>query len=532
MIDLQLYSFNVRGLRDSLKRNIIFKHLQRKSDCAVFLLQETHSLEADEDLWRQLWSGKMYFSHGRSDSCGVLIMFSPGLNFDIKNIIKDDNGRFLAIHFDIWENEDILLGNVYAPTRNKVQEQIVFLESIKGMIAELDFIHLILGGDFNTVFDPKLDKMGGDMVNCTNNYTSELKAFMETYNLADAIRLCHPDRRIYTRTQRKPAVLSRIDHWLISSQLCNCMYTADVFPGLKSDHSIIYLNLGKGDSKRGRFFWKFNSQLLRDPEFVSGMKVLLNALKLETQNMPDKGFRWDYIQTELRGFCLKHSFKMNKDKKAFKSNVEKELKNIEIELEASFSEELVTKLLSLREELDKIHEIETRGAILRAKAMWAEAGEKNTKYFLNLEKRNSIEKHITQLELSDGTATRDPSVILSEQKTFYQRLYSDVVDVDSPVLSDIFNNKISDNKIVSMSDVEKSICEGLLTVEECTSALKEMMNGKSPGTSGFTTEFYTIFWSDVKDVVTYSLNYAFKNGELSIDQKRGIITLLPKKGKI
>jgi hypothetical protein len=39
-----------------------------------------------------------------------------------------------------------------------------------------------------------------------------------------------------------------------------------------------------------------------------------------------------------------------------------------------------------------------RGAILRSKVRWSEAGERNTKYFLNLEKRNAINKAILRLE--------------------------------------------------------------------------------------------------------------------------------------
>ena len=39
------------------------------------------------------------------------------------------------------------------------------------------------------------------------------------------------------------------------------------------------------------------------------------------------------------------------------------------------------------------------------------------------------------------------------------------------------------------------------------------------------------FRNNIAEVVVASINYAFDKGELSISQKRGIITLLPKKGK-
>ena len=58
-----------------------------------------------------------------------------------------------------------------------------------------------------------------------------------------------------------------------------------------------------------------------------------------------------------------------------------------------------------------------------------------------------------------------------------------------------------------------------------------MKNGKSPGTDGYTAEFYKIFWKDIGNFVLESLNESFNTGELSITQKQGVITLLPKGNK-
>ena len=50
----------------------------------------------------------------------------------------------------------------------------------------------------------------------------------------------------------------------------------------------------------------------------------------------------------------------------------------------------------------------------------------------------------------------------------------------------------------------------------------------SPGSSGFTGNFYKFFWRNIKHFVVRSANYSFDIGSLSIQQKLGIITLLPK----
>ena len=73
--------------------------------------------------------------------------------------------------------------------------------------------------------------------------------------------------------------------------------------------------------------------------------------------------------------------------------------------------------------------------------------------------------------------------------------------------------------------------EGIVTEYECACALKQMNNNKSPGSDGLTTEFFKIFWNDIKQFYVKSLNYSFETGNLTTLQKQGIISLLPKKDK-
>ena len=66
----------------------------------------------------------------------------------------------------------------------------------------------------------------------------------------------------------------------------------------------------------------------------------------------------------------------------------------------------------------------TRGAILRSRARWQEQGEHNTKYFLNLEKRNHCRKNVTKLKINDhNESTSNQFEILNEERKFYKTLY-------------------------------------------------------------------------------------------------------------
>ena len=69
-----------------------------------------------------------------------------------------------------------------------------------------------------------------------------------------------------------------------------------------------------------------------------------------------------------------------------------------------------------------LYEKKVEGIIIRSCARWHEHGEKNSKYFLNLEKRNHVRKHIRKLRLS-GVISTDPFEILETELVFYENLY-------------------------------------------------------------------------------------------------------------
>ena len=87
------------------------------------------------------------------------------------------------------------------------------------------------------------------------------------------------------------------------------------------------------------------------------------------------------------------------------------------------------------------------------------------------------------------------------------------------------------DSIVRLNTEQQQHSEGMLTLDECLAALKTFNKNKSPGTDGFTAEFYLRFWDGLGQVMVDSFNYAFTTGNLSIPQRQGIIRLIPKKDK-
>lgn len=58
-----MYSFNVKGIRDLLKRKAIFLCLKRfKAD--FYLLQETHAITSDFVFWKNQWGSDIWLAYG------------------------------------------------------------------------------------------------------------------------------------------------------------------------------------------------------------------------------------------------------------------------------------------------------------------------------------------------------------------------------------------------------------------------------------------------------------------------------------
>ncbi len=74
-------------------------------------------------------------------------------------------------------------------------------------------------------------------------------------------------------------------------------------------------------------------------------------------------------------------------------------------------------------------------------------------------------------------------------------------------------------------------CDKPISEAEILTSIKKLPSSKTPGSDELPADFYQFFWCDIKNFI--NTKYYLCNGKrwISVEQKRGIITLLPKKGK-
>ena len=100
-----------------------------------------------------------------------------------------------------------------------------------------------------------------------------------------------------------------------------------------------------------------------------------------------------------------------------------------------------------------------------------------------------------------------------------------------PISIDAFEQVVSIIHPMFSFSWQVKICEGIMSIYECKRTLVMMESNKTPGIDGLTSEFYRYFWNAVGKFMVESFNYAFQQGSLSIFQRQGIISLIPKKNK-
>ena len=126
----------------------------------------------------------------------------------------------------------------------------------------------------------------------------------------------------------------------------------------------------------------------------------------------------EMIKLKVREKTLTYS--KNRKKQTRQRETELEQGNAKLEEELDKRNHSDTQVSDLEEEinkqkleLEKIIEDRTKGAILRSKTKWYNEGEKNTKYFLNLEKRHYKQSTIGQIKIGDNTFVTSDGHILN-----------------------------------------------------------------------------------------------------------------------
>ena len=167
---------------------------------------------------------------------------------------------------------------------------------------------------------------------------------------------------------------------------------------------------------------------------------------------------------EISGLTIAYSKNKAKRQRKRESDVQIRLEEVEKRISESTNADFMNKALNekeiLKPQLLLFHEDKANGLMLRSKTRWTEKGEKLTKYFFNLEKRNYSRKKIAELELPNGKHLHKTDEIMKEIENFYKDLYTSNGEIED----DRFANFVQNLDIPKLQDLEKEELEGEITL--------------------------------------------------------------------
>ena len=521
---IHICSLNCQGLGQKEKRERL-NLWKENQNCSILFIQESHFTENIANQLESQLQGQCFHSFGTSQSRGVSIVIKNQLEHKIINEIKDHEGRIILLNIDI-KGSIFTFVNIYAP--NIPRNRNIFFKKLSTFIENNRLGVLIVGGDMNETFSNL------DIKNSKKNKkpVHNLKLLVKKHKLIDIWRDLNPNNRQFT-WQRKSNKneATRIDFYLISPDIRPQVISTDIRPAMISytDHQAISLKFRHNPTSRGRGFFKINNSILINEDYKMLITNLINNYKDKILTSTDICTLWDLFKTEVRdvtlNFCKQQAAEKKNKTKILELKLQKlneKLNNIKYNSKIN---DIQNEIDIIEKELENIYITGTKGAQIRSRVKWIEEGEKNTKFFLGLEKSRQIKKNILALRNDENTVVTNQSEILKMEKIYYENLYKSAYPSKNDISRYIGDTNI-DHKL---TDKDADKLGGELTVDECTEAIFNMKLNKSPGIDGLSVEFYRTFWPYLKHFIVQVFNQCYNKGELTSIQKIGVISLLYKK---
>ena len=371
---VNIISLNVRGIKNSIKRRAIFDHY--RSRCDWLCLQETHLTEQTCKTWANEWGGQIIFSHGETNARGVAICVKKQSNCCISNVYSDHEGRYCAINVE-QNGKNVRVCNIYAPNKDSPG----FFNNI--FRKELENIHqLVLIGDFNLTLNNNLDRNFSQSKSNNENAAKTILSQMDELTLSDVWRIRNPEAKRYSwyrrlnRNSQSSFTASRIDFRLISNGMLDQVHNTMYLAGIQTDHSAFFVGLDMKKFYRGPGFWKFNTTLLSNGDFLIAIKNLIARCKIEYQGL-HLIEAWELLKQDCQKFAKNYSKVVAEDAKLLIAQLTEKVTHMEDDF-ANLSPEDLDLLENTKIDLEEQISKRTHGLMFRSKAKWLMEGERNT----------------------------------------------------------------------------------------------------------------------------------------------------------
>ena len=387
---------------------------------------------------------------------------------------------------------------------------------------------IVYGGDFNCTLNPSLDRFHQPKER-RHKIASALKDLHNTFSLCDVWRRRNPDTAQFTWFRGRPdgtklMSKARLDRFYVPIHLMSSVFECDLRPCSLSDHSAVTMKINiPRDKPKGSAFWHFNNSLLQDESYKHVLKQFWSNWQSQKADFNDLCSWWDMGKIHIKSITQMYGTKAAREKRDKISSLQKSID--ELQSTPDITPDTKKSLKEQRESLNDLYRHEAQGALIRARFQYTHEIDTCSTFFFNMEKSSSTAKNITRIRLQSGNISNNPDEIKSHTRNFYKELYS-----KTETHNDSFHLLV--DGLPTLSQVDSEDCDKPIQIEQMDIAVHQLNNNKSPGLDGLTSEFYQAFWPILREDLMSVLNFSIASQRMPISCRRGVITLLPKKGDL
>ena len=312
----------------------------------------------------------------------------------------------------------------------------------------------------------------------------------------------------------------------------NYSWAADVGTSFLSDHTPITLELLLNRNDRGKGLFRFADALCSNQKFQELLAkdietfTLVNITRPLERDRASPRVLWDTLKSIIRGRTIKFLARSKRESAQDLKVLQCEIEDL-IRIRDGFVEfgeeysEIVDKLETAEHDFEERFVRRRKKAHMIHSARYQVYGNVSSAYFFR--KVKGIPGAVRFLFNDSNDLLDSDEEILEHCRVFYDNLYSTVHSASFKMSNFSY---IPPTKRLIAADVQ--ILDEEITVEDLHNALQKMRKGASPGFDGLTVNFYLAFWNLISPFLVASVQQAASLGSFSLDQRRGIIKMLPK----
>lgn len=519
-ISLKFLTWNVRGLRDNIKRAAALTFI-KKQRADVVTLVETHIEGRLQMTLRRPWVGWAFHSTHTSHSRGISVLIAKTVHFELCELHTDPQGRFIFISAKL-HGEPFLILAVYVPPPFSTS---ILLEGIS-FIAKYPTAQTIWMGDFNSTLNEELDRLRPTPPATNPPRDTKLARLFSPFHLMDTWRHKHPHTRKYSCFSATHNTMSRIDFIFISQNLLARLLETEFGPRLLSDHAPYWITLTFHIDKPPTS-WRLNPFWLTLLPEDDDLSAEWETFFLENTSTASFPIVWETFKIHARATLITRINKIKANSSDIYERAETEFSRIEHIYQNDPSQANASHLKLQSRIMNQLQYEKARQKLFFAKQKYFEQGERAGKLLAFLARNEDKPPVVIALHSPEGQKITDPPVVSSKFREFFMDLYNSRTQ-EGP---DDMISFLEGVAFPQLTPEQRELLEAPLTKEEIDAAIASFAKSKSPGSDGLPIEFYSHYNEIITPKLLTLYNVMFQQFTLPPSMGEATIVLIPKPGK-